>query len=248
MRRMVAMALAVLALGGCVNADTTMHAPNGQTALCSGVAFGIIASVVTYAEYRKCVDFYKAAGFTRENSSDTAPLGQTAEQPAGISMKSVGVPQEKIAATGTQDKASAIDAGMQEALARVKACLAEVNANPRFLDVVVGMVPANAHVTDTGYPSARAAAEIAPWWAAARQCETAYAAALRTLVPAYGAVIDTEITGQDAHFGGVAARKPVTWGTLARGTIRVQTEATWQLQVAMNREAAALQKETGPKP
>ena len=248
MRRMVAMALAVLALGGCVNADTTMHAPNGQTALCSGVAFGVIASVVTYAEYRKCVDFYKAAGFTRENSSDTAPLGQTAEQPAGISMKSVGVPQEKIAVTGTQDKASAIDAGIHEARARVKACVAEVNANPRFLDAVVGLVPAKAHVSDTGYPSEQAAAEIAPWWAAARQCETAYAVAMRKLVPSYGTVVDTAIAGQDALFGGVASGNRMTWGELAKGGLRVKTEAIWQMQVAMDREAAALQKETVPKP
>ena len=46
--------------------------------------------------------------------------------------------------------------------ARIKACLAEVNANSRLLDAVVGLVPAKAHVSDTRYPSARAITEIAP--------------------------------------------------------------------------------------
>lgn len=239
-----------LTLGGCVNADTVLDGPNGNKAMCSGVGWGLIGAPVSYISYRHCIDFYKKAGYTREDDNHIGSSGtdvSTTKSDSG-SGASAGLPQEKLANSAAQEKITKISTGMHKALAHVKACLAQVNANPRFLDVVVGLVPAKAHVLDTRYPSTQAITEIASWWHAAKQCETAYAAAMRNLVPAYGTVIDTAIAGQGALFHGAALDKHVTWGGLARGVVRVQTEATWQLQVAMNREAAALQKEARPKP
>lgn len=64
--RTILIGLTLLGLAGCVNATTRYQDGKGNFVQCSGVAFGIISSIVTEIEYQHCKTLYHDLGWKEQ--------------------------------------------------------------------------------------------------------------------------------------------------------------------------------------